>query len=114
MLETEEYTEYVLDRRLGCRQVGMRLPARIIPRKIIESYTGSHPDYYGWRIWSPYFERDYIRGIATDKIPLGRFENQEFATRFAALLGQAAGPNIVVGRSQDIEVGRTERVAGHV
>jgi hypothetical protein len=110
MLETEEYTEYVLDRRLGCRQVGMRLPARIIPRKIIESYTGSHPDYYGWRIWSPYFERDYIRGIATDKIPLGRFENQEFATRFAALLGQAAGPNIVVGRSQVIEVapGRKE------
>jgi hypothetical protein len=108
--ETEEYTEYVLDRRLGCRQVGMRLPARIIPRKIIETYTGTQPRYRDSRIWSPYFERDYIRGIATDKIPLARFENQEFAIRFAALLGRAAGPNIIVGRSQDIEVapGRKE------
>ena len=29
-------------------------------------------------IWSPYFERDYIRGIATDKIPAYRFENERF------------------------------------
>lgn len=103
MIETEEYTEYVLDRRLGCRQVGMRLLARIIPRKIIESYNGRQQRYLGSRIWSPYFERDYIRGIATDKIPPARFENQEFALRFAALLGQAAAPNIVVGRSQDVQ-----------
>jgi len=104
MVETEEYTEYVLDRRLGCRQVGMRLLTRIIPRKIIESYSGDQRAYHGSRIWSPYFERDYVRGIATDKIPLGRFENQEFAIRFAQLLGQAAAPNIVVGRSQDVVI----------
>lgn len=110
MIESEEYTEYVLDRRLGCRQVGMRLLTRIIPRKIIESYQGSQAAYHRSRIWSPYFERDYIRGIATDKIPLGRFENPEFAIRFAHLLGQAAAPNIVVGRSQDVELapGRKE------
>jgi hypothetical protein len=102
--ETEEYTEYVLDRRLGCRQVGMRLPARIIPRKIIEAYTGTQHKYQGGRIWSPYFERDYIRGIATDKIPLARFAHPQFAIRFAALLGRAAGPNLIVGRSQEIEV----------
>ena len=86
----------------------MRLPARIIPRKIIESYAGDQRGYHGSRIWSPYFERDYIRGIATDKIPLARFEDQEFALRFAALLGQAAAPNIVVGRSQDVDL-----VPGH-
>lgn len=109
MLESEEYTEYVLDRRLGCRQVGMRLLTRIIPRKIIESYHGSQAAYHGSRIWSPYFERDYIRGIATDKIPLGRFENPQFAVRFAELLGQAAAPNIVVGRSQDVEIAPGEK-----
>ena len=27
IIQSEEYTEYILDRRLGCRQLGMNLPA---------------------------------------------------------------------------------------
>lgn len=96
MIRSEEYTEYILDRRLGCRQLGMNLPLRVVAKKIAERYPSSHSD--GYTIWSPYFEREYIRGMATDKLPLCRFENQEFAVRCARLLGAAAAPNIIAGR----------------
>jgi hypothetical protein len=98
IIDTEEYTEYVLDRRLGCRQLGMNLPTTVTARKIMERYSGRQEHLRGITIWSPYFERDYIGGIATDKIPDHHFENGEFAVAFARLLGQAAAPNIVVGR----------------
>lgn len=96
MIRSEEYTEYILDRRLGCRQLGMNLPLRAVAKKIAERYPTSHSD--GYTIWSPYFEREYIRGIATDKLPLCRFENQPFAVGCARLLGAAAAPNIIAGR----------------
>ena len=98
ILETEEYIDYVLDRRLGCRQLGMILAPRMKVRKLREVYQGKNPRYHGVRIWTPYFERDYLHGMATDKIPPARFENEEFALRFARLLGHAAAPNIIVGR----------------
>jgi hypothetical protein len=98
MVESQEYTEYVLDRRLGCRQLGMNLPTRITAGRIAERYFGSRPDCEGIQIWSQYFERDYIHGIATDKMPNSRFADEAFAIRFARLLGGAAAPNIVVGR----------------
>ncbi|MGO9308310.1 MAG: hypothetical protein ACLQDL_04730 [Spirochaetia bacterium] len=96
MISAEEYTEYILDRRLGCRQLGMNLPMRVTAKKISERYV---PDKGpGYPIWTTYFEREYIRGIATDKLPPALFESKEFAVRCAHLLGQAAAPNIVVGR----------------
>jgi hypothetical protein len=91
IMESEEYTEYILDRRLGCRQLGMNLAPRIATRKISESYQGQ-------QIWSTYFERDYIPGIATDKIPRSRFQNAAYSLRFADLMGRAAASNLVVGR----------------
>lgn len=96
MLRSEEYTEYILDRRLGCRQLGMNLPSRVTARKIAERFVPREGREF--IIWSPYFERDYIRGIATDKVPPCRFENEAFALQFAQLLGRAAAPNIIVGR----------------
>ena len=96
IMQAEEYTEYILDRRLGCRQLGMNLPPRISTRKISEHYFGGR--YWGQRIWSTYFERDYVAGIATDKIPRSRFQNRDYALRFARLLGTAAASNIIVGR----------------
>jgi len=97
MIRSEEYTEYILDRRLGCRQLGMNLPLRVVAKRISERYFPRYGD--GFVIWSPYFERDYIRGIATDKLPHYRLENPEFASRCARLLGRAAAPNVIVGRS---------------
>ena len=96
MIRSEEYTEYVLDRRLGCRQLGMNVPMRTMANKISEWYVPRNGE--GFVIWSPYFERDYIRGMATDKLLRQRFENEEFASRFARLLGRAAAPNLIVGR----------------
>ena len=98
IVEAEEYTEYILDRRLGCRQLGMNLPPRIVARKISEPYTGNRPDMRDVSIWATYVERDYISGIATDKMPNCKFANGEFAIRFARLMGTAAAANLIVGR----------------
>jgi hypothetical protein len=96
MISAEEYTEYILDRRLGCRQLGMNLPVRVTAKKISEHYIPAKGA--GYPIWTPYFEREYIRGIATDKLPPTLFESQGFAVKCAHLLGQAAAPNVIVGR----------------
>ena len=98
LMNSEEYTEYILDRRLACRQLGMNLPVQVVTRKISELYFGKQKRYWTTRIWSPYFERDYIRGITTDIVPMCRFENSEYAMRFARLFGSTAAPNIIVGR----------------
>lgn len=98
IIQSEEYTEYVLDRRLGCRQLGMNLPVRTTAKRINERYLGPRSDVHNVMIWSPYFERDYIRGIATDKLPPEKLANPAFASRFARLLGQAAAANLIVGR----------------
>lgn len=96
IMEAEEYTEYILDRRLGCRQLGMNLTPRMTTRKISEHYRGYR--YDGQLIWSTYFERDYLPGLATDKIPHARFKDLSFCLKFAELLGRAAASNIIVGR----------------
>jgi hypothetical protein len=98
IIQSEEYTEYILDRRLGCRQLGMNLAARTTAKRISERYAGPRRDLCNAMIWSPYFERDYIRGMATDKIPPQKLADATFASRFARLLGQAAAPNMIVGR----------------
>ena len=99
IMQAEEYTDYTLDRRLGCRQLGMNLPPRTTPRKISERYHGSRKEYEGQRIWSTYFEREYVPGMATDKIPRQRFLDPAFSLKFASLLGRAAATNMIVGRT---------------
>jgi hypothetical protein len=98
IIQSEEYTEYILDRRLGCRQLGMNLPPRTTAKRISERYVGPRGDMHNAMIWSPYFERDYIRGMATDKIPPQQLANPAFVGRFARLLGHAAASNLIVGR----------------
>ena len=98
MVETESYLDYILDRRLGCWQLGMRVPRRFDPRRIPEVYDGARLEYHGFPVWVHYFERDYIEGIATSKIPGVRYAESSFALPFARLLGEAAAVNLVVGR----------------
>ncbi len=98
IMQAEEYTEYILDRRLGCRQLGMNLPPRTTAKRISERYVGPRRDLCNAVIWSPYFERDFIRGMATDKIPPQRLADAAFASRLARLLGLAAASNMIVGR----------------
>ncbi|NLT69189.1 MAG: hypothetical protein GXX91_00670, partial [Verrucomicrobiaceae bacterium] len=98
MSRSDEYTEYVLDRRFACRYLGMNIPKRVTARKICERYFGPWTGPTGYMIWTPYFERLYIPGIASDKMPRQRLCDPEFALKFASLLGQAAAPNLIVGR----------------
>lgn len=98
IMEAEDYTEYILDRRLGCCQLGMNLPTQMTTHKIVERYQGSNGHYFGRLIWATYFEREYIRGVASDKILPSRYLSAEYSLRLARLLGQAAASNIIVGR----------------
>jgi hypothetical protein len=100
MLESEGYTEYILDRRLACRQLGLNICVQQTARKVSELYHGYNQRYSGRRIWSPYFQRDYITGIPTNQVPSRKLGIPLYALKFAALLGQAAASNIVLGRAE--------------
>ena len=104
MIEAEDYTDYVMDRRLGARQLGMHLPATMIPRTFREAVRDR--DGSVQNVWTGYFERDYISGFASDKIPEHLYASDAFATAFCRLLGQAAAPNLIVGRAT-VEGGKT-------
>lgn len=99
IMEAVDYTDYILDRRLGCRQLGMNMPGRCSAQRLRETYDGKNKEYQGTRVWVIYFERDYIRGIATDKIHHRRYADPEFSRRLARLLGAAAAVNMIVGRA---------------
>jgi hypothetical protein len=102
ILEAEDYTDYILDRRLGCRQLGMNLPPHVTSRRISELYDGARPELQGQIYWTSYLERDYVEGYASDKIPVEAYLNPEFNRRLARLLGEAAAINLIVGRTSSI------------
>ena len=95
--ESEDYTDYWLDRRLGCLQLGMKLTRRVAMRRLTETYTGENARYRGESVRSVYFEREYLAGVASDKISFEKYARPEYALKLAALLGQAAVANMVVG-----------------
>jgi len=99
MIESADYTDYILDRRLGCRQLGMNLPQRVTTGSIQETYSGQNAALHGTHCWAVYFERCYVNGCATDKILPRRYASAEFNRRLARLLGEAAAVNCVVGRA---------------
>jgi hypothetical protein len=99
LLESEEYTDYVLDRRLGLRQLGMNLPGRIRILRTQETYHGTSGEVRGRTIPVVSFERDYLGGLATDKVPSSRYLKEGYADRLAVLLGRAAASNLIVGRA---------------
>lgn len=101
IMEAEDYTEYILDRRLGCWELGMPLPGRIETYRIAETYRGANKGFHGTRIWTTYFERDFLPGLATDKILPEHYRDPRFALACAGLLGQAAAPNLAVGRTTE-------------
>jgi len=99
--ESDEYTDYWLDRRLGCRQLGMNVCRRFFMRRLTEVYRGKNDLFCGQQIRSTYFEREYLLGIATDKLPLDRYARTGYALKLARLIGQAAAAGLIVGRSFD-------------
>lgn len=104
MMEAEDYTDYVMDRRLGARQLGMHLPTLMVPRTFREKVFDRNGTCHN--IWTGYFERDYISGCATNKIPENFYASEAFCQCFFRLLGQAAAPNLIVGRAT-VDGGKT-------
>jgi hypothetical protein len=100
MIDSEAYTEYISDRRLACRQLGMNLVLSQRALKVSEEYDGINVRYRGRRIWSPYFQRDYISGIPTDQVLGRKLADPKYALSFARLFGQAAATNMIVGRAE--------------
>jgi hypothetical protein len=100
MVESEEYTDYILSRLLACRQLRMNSPQRLTPRKVAEIYDGYNSQYRGRQIWTPYFIRDYIDGTATDRVPSRKLQSQSYAVTFARLFGEAAASNLILGRAE--------------
>lgn len=98
IIEANEYADYILDRRLACRQLGMNLPHHLWSGQFAERYSGQN-QYAGAHVQANYYVRAYISGIASDKIPPERFRNPAFALAFAKLIGRAAAIDLVVGRA---------------
>ncbi|HTJ00015.1 MAG TPA: hypothetical protein VL527_14125 [Dongiaceae bacterium] len=97
--ESDEYTDFWQDRRLGCRQLGMNLPSWVVMRRLSEVYEGVNERYRGRVIRSTYFERLYLEGMATDKLPMEKYANPAYALKLAELLGKVAAPSLIVGRA---------------
>ena len=98
IMESSEYFDYILDRRLMCRQLGMNLPESVGAGMLTESYTGDNR-YRGTSVATAYFSRAYVPGTASDKVPPRKFRNAAYALRFARLMGEAAAIDMAVGRA---------------
>jgi len=101
IVESDEYSDYILDRRLMCRQLGMNLPRRLGHGHFAEKYHGTN-QYDGISVRTAYFVRSYVTGTASDKVPLARYRNPAFAQAFAFLLGEAAATDMIVGRCSSV------------
>ena len=97
IIEANDYADYIMDRRLACRQLGMSLPRHVGFGQFTEKYTGQN-QYFGTTARAYYYMRQYVQGIASDKVPVERFRNPAFALKFAELMGEAAALDLVVGR----------------
>ena len=104
ILEADEYSDYVLDRRLMCRQLGMNLPHQLAFGNFTEKYRGNN-QYNGVAVRTGCFVRDYERGTASDKVPRAKYRNPAWAQKFAFLMGGAAAVDLIVGR-RDSETGK--------
>ena len=101
ILEANEYSDYIMDRRLMCQQLGMNLPPRVGFGQFTEPYHGMN-QYNGTTVRAYYYARSYIPGTASDKVPPARFRNPAFALEFARLMGEAAAVDLVVGRAATV------------
>ena len=97
IVEADEYSDYILDRRLMCRQLGMDLPWRLGYGHFTEKYRGMN-QYNGIAVRTAYFARAYVTGVASDKVPLAKYRNPVFALKFAEQMGAAAAVDMIVGR----------------
>lgn len=98
ILAAQDYTEYILDRRLGCRQLGMPLPEEFIMQQIPEKPPFQVPELGERLIWATYFTRDFLPGTPTPDLDEECLGHPERSLAVARLMGEAGAVNLVVGR----------------
>ena len=59
-------------------------------KRLSEIYNGNNARFRGELIRTIYFEREYLPGIASDKLPLEKYTRPGYGLKLAALLGRAA------------------------
>jgi hypothetical protein len=69
--------------------------------------VGERSEFVGQWLPVVYFERDFVQGTATNLVSERKLAETRYAQRLALLLGRAAVPNIIVGRSLDPNPGET-------
>lgn len=90
--DTVSYRNYISDRLLAAAELGF--PILTYDEIELEEDIpglGKIPTYF--------FERQYITGMVTDKIPLAYYRKPEFIIGLARLLGIAAAFTLVLGRA---------------
>jgi len=93
--DTIKYRNYIFDRLHAAAQLGfpilsyseIRLDERVPGLGLIPAF---------------FFERQYISGVVTDKIPIWCYKNPNFIKRLSALLGGAATFTLVLGRASPL------------
>ncbi|MGC8491264.1 MAG: hypothetical protein ACP5SH_05960 [Syntrophobacteraceae bacterium] len=89
--ETFKYRDYIFDRLYAAARLGFPiLTYREIQLEQKVPGLGPVPSFF--------FERPYVTGVVSDKIPLSCYKNPEFIEKLSGLLGLAAAFTLVLGR----------------
>jgi hypothetical protein len=93
--DTIKYRDFIFDRLHAAAMLGFPILSYVdirldeqVPR------LGPIPAFF--------FERQYIAGIVTDKIPIFCYKNPNFIENLSSLLGETAAFSLVLGRSSPI------------
>jgi PAS domain-containing protein len=90
--ETLQYREYIFDRLRAAEAMGLPVPS-FSAIELTEHVRG-----LGW-VPTIFFDRPYVPGMVTDKIPGNCYARPEFVIRLARLLGEAAAFTLALGRA---------------
>lgn len=89
--ETVHYRNYIFDRLRAAAQLGFPI-LEYDEIRLEEELPGLG------KVPAFFFDRQYVTGMVTDKIPASFYTKQEFITALAPLLGEAAAFTLVLGR----------------
>ncbi|MHC1726936.1 MAG: hypothetical protein AB9866_13170 [Syntrophobacteraceae bacterium] len=89
--ETIYYRNYIFDRLRAAAQLGFPI-LEYDEIRLDEELPGLG------KVPAFFFDRQYVTGIVTDKIPISFYKDREFITALAPLLGIAAAFTLVLGR----------------
>lgn len=89
--DTVSYRDYIFDRLAGSAALGLPILSYSEVRFVEHIHgIGEIPIFF--------FDRAYVPGIVTDKIPLACYARPGFVNRLCFLLGRAAAASLVLGR----------------